>query len=263
MQTVADLSVDQILLLLIAFVRVATMVALLPIIGSRAAPLTAKAGLSVFLTLAVFPLLPPATIAIPTGLFSFAVLVVKEVLIGLILGFIGSILFAIVQIGSKFIDQQVGFAMAETVDPLTETPVTPIAQLTSIVFTLVFLIIGGHHMLIRVMAKVFEIIPVGAVYLREGPITTVIIRSTSSLFSLGFRFGAPVITALFVCTAALGIIAKTVPQLNIFIVGLPIQIGLGFLMLTVAFPSMIVFFEFLVERMINDMHALTLLMKPS
>ena len=68
--------------------------------------------------------------------------------------------------------------------------------------------------------------------------------------------------ALIVCTAALGIIARTVPQLNIFIVGLPLQIGLGFVMLSVAFPSMIVFFEGLMQRMLNDMHSIVLLMKP-
>ena len=263
MQTLADVSVDQILLLLIAFVRIATMVVLFPVIGSRAAPNAAKVGLSVFLTLIIFPLLPPAEIAIPTGIFSFAILVVKEVMVGLLLGFIGSLLFETVQLGSKLIDMQMGFAMAETIDPLTDIPVTPIAQLTSIIFTLIFLVAGGHHMIIRIVARVFEIIPIGAVFYREGPISLVLIRSTTELFALGFRFAAPVLVALIIVTVALGIIAKTVPQLNIFIVGLPLQIGLGFFMLSVALPSMIVFFEFLIQKMIEDMHTVTLLLRPA
>ncbi|MBL8029352.1 MAG: flagellar biosynthetic protein FliR [Fibrobacteres bacterium] len=263
MQTFADISVDQILLLLIAFVRMATMIVVFPVIGSRATPTSVKAGLAVFLTVAIFPTLPPSTVVIPTGVFSFAILVAKEVMVGLLLGFIGSILFEIVQMGSKLIDMQMGFAMAETVDPLTDQPVTPIAQLTSIIFTLIFLLMGGHHMIIKVAARVFEIIPIGAVYYREGPISLVLMRATGDLFSLGFRFAAPVLVALIIVTVALGIIAKTVPQLNIFMVGMPLQIGLGFFMITVALPSMIVFFEYLMERMINDMNSITLLLRPA
>jgi flagellar biosynthesis protein FliR len=260
MQTVADLTVDQLLLFLMAFIRIATMIAVFPVLGSRSTPTTVKAGLSLILTMIMFPLLAPRVVDIPTGIMSFSIVAIKEVLVGLILGFAAGIFFGIIQYGSRIIDQEMAFTFSETVDPLTDAQVTPIAQLNMIVFTIVFLILGGHRIFIQAMAHSFEVIKIGNVHFAAGPLSEHLIKMTAEIFDLGLRFAAPVMVSLIISTAALGIIARTVPQLNIFIVGIPLKIGLGFILIIVCLPTFFRFFEGLMQTLYYDLFTLVKLM---
>lgn len=260
MQTIADLTVDQILCLLLAFIRVATIVAVLPIIGSRGTPLTVKAGISIILTIIMFPLLSVRVLEIPTGVLSFAVVAAKEVFVGLTLGFAAGLIFAIVQYGAYLVDQEMSFTFAETFDPMTEQSTTPIAQLFAVVFSVMFLILGGHRMLITAMAKAFEIIPVGSVKLSAGPLAVQLTRMTADIFSVGLRFTAPILITLIMTTTVLGIIARTAPQLNIFIVGLPLKIGMGFILIVVCLPQLFGFFEGMMMSMQQDLMRIIQLM---
>jgi flagellar biosynthesis protein FliR len=260
MQTVADLTVDQILLFLMAFIRIATMIAVFPVLGSRSTPTTLKAGLSVILTMIVFPLLQTRVVDIPTGVLSFSVLAMKEVLVGFVLGFSASIFFGIIQYGSRIIDQEMAFTFAETIDPLTDAQVTPIAQLNMIVFTIAFLILGGHRIFLQALAHSFEVIQIGNVHYAAGPISQYLAKMTAEIFDLGLRFAAPIMVSLIVSTAALGIIARTVPQLNIFIVGIPLKIGLGFIIIVVCLPTLFRFFEGMMQSLYVDLYTLVKLM---
>ncbi|MFH0918892.1 MAG: flagellar biosynthetic protein FliR [Fibrobacterota bacterium] len=260
MQTVADVTVDQLLCFLMAFVRITSMIAVLPILGSRGTPVTVKLGLSVILTMILFPLLAVRVLEIPTGLFSFSVLVAKELFIGITMGFAASLIFAILQYGSYIMDQEMSFTFAETFDPMTETSTTPIAQLNAVIFSVMFLILGGHRLLIMAMANAFEIIPLGSVRFNAGPIAWQMTRMTGAIFNVGLAFAAPVVVTLIITTAVLGIIARTAPQLNIFIVGLPLRIGLGFLLIVTCLPQFFAFFEGMVQTMNRDIHMLLRLM---
>jgi len=260
MQTIADLTVDQILCFLMAFVRIASTVAVLPIIGSSGTPLTVKAGLSFILTMIMFPLLPVHVLTVPTGLIGFAVLVFKEVFVGLTLGFAASLIFAIIQYGSYIVDQEMSFTFAETFDPMTELSITPVAQLFTVVFSVMLLVLGGHRMLISAMARAFELIPLGNVQFNAGPTAWQITRMIGDIFSVGLRFSAPILVTLILTTTVLGIIARTAPQLNIFIVGLPLKIGLGFLLIVVCLPQLFGFFEGMMMNMQRDLFRLIHLM---
>lgn len=260
MQTIADVSVDQILCFLMAFTRIATMMAVFPVLGSRNTPGMAKAGFALILAIILFPLIPPKAVALPTGLFSFTVIVAKEVLVGLVLGFAGSLIFAIVQFGGKILDQEMAFAITDTFDPVMETESTAMASFFIVIFTIVLLFIGGHRMFIEALAKSFEVINVGEVHFASGPVSRHLITMTADIFVLGLKFAAPVITSLILTTVVLGIIARTMPQINIFIVGLPLKIGMGFIILIICLPSLNVMFERMVLAMQRDIYILIKLM---
>jgi flagellar biosynthesis protein FliR len=260
MQTVADLTVDQLLLFLMAFIRIASMIAVFPIIGSRGTPTTVKAGLSIILTMIIFPLLGPRVVDIPTSVLAFAVIAIKEVLVGLILGFAAGIFFATIQYGSRIIDQEMAFTFSETIDPLTDSQVTPIAQLNMIIFTVLFMVLGGHRIFIQALAHSFEVIKIGNVNLNTGALSVHLIKMTAEIFDLGIRFAAPVMVTLIITTAALGVIARTVPQLNIFIVGIPLKIGMGFLLIVLCMPAMVRIFENMIQSLYIDLFTLVKLM---
>lgn len=256
MGTVADLTVDQLLLFLMAFIRIATLVALFPVIGSRGTPTTVKAGLSIFLTLIIFPVIAPRVVEIPTSVIAFSLIAIKEVLVGLLLGFAAGVFFAIIQYASRIIDQEMAFTFAETVDPLTDAQIAPIGQLNMIVFTIVFLLLGGHRIFIQALAYSFEVIKIGSVHYSEGPLSLHLIRMTAEIFDIGLRFAAPVMVSLIVSTAALGIIARTVPQLNIFIVGIPLKIVMGFIIIIISMPVMFRMFENMLQKLGTDLFTL-------
>jgi flagellar biosynthesis protein FliR len=260
MQTVADLTVDQILLFLMAFVRIVTMVAVFPILGSRSTPTLVKAGLSLILTIILFPLLSPRVVDIPTGVLGFSLLVIKEILVGLLLGFAAGIFFGILQFGSRLVDQEMAFTFAETIDPMTEVSVTPIAQFNMMIFSIAFLLMGGHRIFIQALAYSFEVIKIGNVHYAAGPLSLYLIKMTGGIFDLGLRFAAPLLVSLIVITAALGIIARTTPQLNIFIVGIPLKIALGFVLLVVCLPTLFRFFEGMMLTLRGDLFTLVKLM---
>ncbi len=260
MQTYADLTVDQLLLFLMAFIRIATMMAVFPIIGSRGTPTTVKAGISIILTIIVFPTMAPRVVEIPTNVLSFSLIAIKEVLVGLVLGFAGGIFFAIIQYGSRIIDQEMAFTFSETVDPLTEVTVTPIAQLNMVIFSVSFLLLGGHRIFIQALAHSFEVISVGNVHYNSGPLSLHLIKMTAQIFDLGLRFAAPVMVSLIVSTAALGIIARTVPQLNIFIIGIPLKIVMGFFIIVLCLPVMFRVFEGMLSTLYIDLFTLIKLM---
>ncbi|OGS36151.1 MAG: flagellar biosynthetic protein FliR [Elusimicrobia bacterium RIFOXYB2_FULL_49_7] len=260
MQTVADVTVDQILCFLMALTRIGTMMAVFPILGSRSTPVMAKAAFALALTIILFPLIPAQSVVLPTGVFSFTVVVIKEMMIGMVLGFAGSLFFAVIQFGGKIIDQEMAFAMTDAIDPVTETETTATGQFFTILFSIIFLLIGGHHIFIRAMAYSFEKINVGQVTFASGPIAKHLVKMTADIFILGLKFASPIMATLILTTVILGIIARTLPQLNIFIVGLPLKIGIGFIVIITCLPGFNTLFQSIVFSMKDDLYLLMKLM---
>ncbi len=252
MQTVADVSVDQILLFLFCFVRIASMLVLFPIFGSRNGPLILKGAFSLILAAIIFPTLDTVVLSIPTGVFSFAVIVIKEVIIGITIGFVASLIFAAVQFGGNLIDHQMGFLMAQVNDPLEDAPITPIAQFNTIFFMIIFLAMNGHHFFITAIRESFNYIQITQAKMDSGRVVLRMVHLTGGIFVTALKIAAPVMVTHFIVTVALGIIARTLPQMNIFIVGLPLNIGISILLLVITFGTMYQIFEVVVDQTKKD-----------
>ncbi|MDR2577426.1 MAG: flagellar type III secretion system protein FliR [Chitinispirillales bacterium] len=257
------ISLDQIQYFLLMFVRVITMLALLPIFGASYIPVQIKAAFGLLLTSVLFSVQLAAGLPEFPGTFSLALffmLVVKEALVGLAVGFASSFLFTAVQFAGRMVDTEMGFGFVEVVDPFTEEQVTVLSQFQVILFTILFLLINGHYFMLITVQRSFDLIPLFSAVFPTGPMTEHITGMVANVFILGFKLAAPVFVTLFLTQMALGIVARTVPQMNIFFVGLPLKIFVGILTMLIVLPMLASLFRRMAEWIIQDIWKLLYMM---
>ena len=211
---------------ILIFIRIAIILFLLPIFGSSMVYARMKAGLALIITVVLFPVIKPDLELFPENLLSGVNLVLSECIIGMIIGLIIRMFFASIQLAGELIGFQMGFGIINVLDPQTGVQASIIAQFGYWVAMLVFLILNGHHILLKGLKESFDIINVGSIELSQGLFKTVV-DSSSHMFLLAIKIGAPAIAALLFVSAAFGICAKFTPQMNILIVAFPIKIVVG------------------------------------
>lgn len=219
------------------FVRVTSFLFAVPLWG-RGVPPLARIGLGGTMAL----LLSPVVQAAPAGLGmeAFLLIGVVEALVGLALGVVVTTILMAVYLAGQLIDVPMGFGMVNVMDPQFGEEVPIVAQFQFIVAVLVFFLIDGHHGLFRSLAQSFVVVPVGGAAVSEG-LAGAAVEIVRSMFLLGLRIALPVVSALFLTDVALGIVARAVPQINVFFVGFPLKVALGTLLLVVAMPAFVMF----------------------
>src|SRR5690625_5240541 len=162
----------------------------------------------------------------------YLLLLVKEAIVGLLIGLIAYIILSAVQIAGGFIDFQMGFAIANVVDPQTGAQSPLIGQYFYIIALLFLLSVNGHHLLIDGIYFSYDFIPMHEwISMQDGSIPRYVIEMFNKMFLIAFQMAIPLVGCLFLVDVSLGIIARTVPQLNVFVVGLPIKIFVSFAVL--------------------------------
>lgn len=195
-------------------------------------------GLSLALTPVVAPYLPPFPATWSAGVF----LVVREFLMGLGCGLVFRFLFAGVQMAGNLVAIQMGFGMATLLDPQTQAQNTLLAEMLVLLATLIFLTMNGHHVLLRLLARSYQEVPLETSIALPGGLFTYVPSLGCLMYNLAVQLLAPVLALLFLTQLALGLVARAVPQIQVMIVGFPLTIALGlfFLSLTlmVAGPAL-------------------------
>jgi flagellar biosynthetic protein FliR len=244
---------NQVQLFLLAFVRIVSILALVPVFGSTSIPVLFKAGLSLAVCIILFPLVTQhATLAVPatTGMFVFRL--ITEVFVGIVIGFITTLLFTGVQFAGYLVDSLTGFSFVELVDPFTEATVTVFGQLNVLVFTIVFLMFNGHYFMLLAIEKSFELIPLYGVAIPGGKLAAFVTSQTGALFTIAFKLSAPIFVTLMITQVSLAVVARTVPQINVFFVGIPLNIAVAFGTTMIVLPSLITLFRGIFDNMIQD-----------
>jgi flagellar biosynthesis protein FliR len=218
---------------LLVLARFAGLVIAAPLLGHALVPVRIRAGLAALLALAITPALPPATP--PETLWSLAGALAVESALGTVLGLVVQFIIAGVELGGQLAGIQMGFGIANLIDPQAEAQVTIVAQWQQVLALLVFLALDVHHLLIRAVLESFRTAPAGAV-VPDGLGLRGAVALAGELFTVGVRIAAPVVVALLLTNAALGVLARTIPQLNVFVVGFPVNVGVGLVMLGVSLP---------------------------
>ena len=256
-------SIEHVQYLLLIFIRVSTMVSLLPVFGAPYVPVQLKIALSLILSTVLFSTAYAAGFPeLPYGISAgvFILLAVKEAAVGLAVGFAASFLFAAVQFAGRLIDTEMGFGFVEMADPFTDEQVTALGQFQIIIFTILFLMFNGHYFMLLSVQKSFELIPVlGASFAQESMslhITTMV----NNIFILGIRLAAPVFVTLILTEISMGIVARTVPQINIFFVGLPAKVLLGLSTMVIVLPMLASLFRAMVGVIVEDIWKLLYMM---
>ena len=242
---------DRIELFTLFFARAAGFIYLLPVTGNRMVPIIAKTGLSVFISIILLLSSKLAPIPVPHETMGYIFNVSIEVFIGLTLGFVTLFLFSGVQVAGEIVSMQMGLAMAKMVDPGFQARLSVVAQFQMFLALLFYLAIDGHHFLLRGFAYSYEVIPIFSNIQVTG-VVELIFRMAGYIFVVAVKIGAPVIVSLLLANIALGILARTVPQMNIFMVGLPLRLLLGIISLAFTVRMFHQIFRFLWGRFQDD-----------
>jgi flagellar biosynthetic protein FliR len=220
----------EVIFFMLVLSRVAGIFAALPVFGGRRLPTRIKAFAVFMITLVCFPTLSVAVPPMPTDVFSLALLAFSEVMIGLTLAFITQIIFAAVEFSGQIIGMQMGLTISSIIDPSLGTQTQIMSVVQTLFATLLFLSLDIHHLFIRAIMDSFKVIPLGGWHL-SGELVNFLVMRTADVFIIGIRLAAPVMVALLLTTVALGIMARAFPQMNVFMISMPLNIGLGLVIL--------------------------------
>ncbi|MCK5526502.1 MAG: flagellar type III secretion system protein FliR [Candidatus Latescibacteria bacterium] len=232
---------------LLAVVRIGGLIVAAPPFSYRNIPAHIKVGLTLILGLIVLPMLKVDPATMPKEAVSYLVLLTRETIVGLLMGYVLLLFFIGVQFSGQLVGMQMGFGIVNVLDPMSSTQISIIGEFQYLIAMLLFLAVRGHHLLIQALVQTFEWIPVGGVRLPPS-LAEGLIRISAQVFVTAIKLGAPMIVTLFLTSVALGIVARTVPQMNVFIVGFPVKIAIGLLMLGISFP----FFYYVFARLLTD-----------
>jgi flagellar biosynthetic protein FliR len=235
---------------LLVLCRISSFFVSSPVFGSRNVPAMFKIGLAFFVSLLVF-----LTIGTDAGVAAdnrYPLLVIREVLAGLWLGFVANLFFVIVQIAGGFIDLQKGFGLANVVDPMSGVASPIVGNLKFMVAVLVFLSVNGHHYLLGAIMDSYLWLPLENNFFQNiygGALTQFLAETFSRTFLMALQIAAPVMVAVFLSDVAMGLLARTAPQFNVFVLGIPLKIIVGLVVLMLMMPALGTLLRMIFDRM--------------
>ncbi|MCY0966030.1 flagellar biosynthetic protein FliR [Parathalassolituus penaei] len=240
---------------LFPFARIAGLLMVMPLLGTRLVPTRIRLILAIMMTLAVVPILPPFPVVDPLSVAAM-VIVLQQILIGVALGFVVELLNQVFVLAGQLIAMQTGLGIATTVDPSQGASVVVISQWLLFLVSLVFLSLNGHLVLIGIMIDSFFRLPVGFEGLGPDAFAS-IVQWGSWMFAAALVISLPALTALLVVNLAFGVMTRAAPQLNIFSLGFPVTMIVGLFILWLTLSEMASGFQGLMEEVFTFTRKLT------
>ena len=223
-----NISLPQLQLFFLVFLRVSAIIMSIPVFDSRGIPILFKFALSLATGFILFSQLKLDALPVVNDLFTLGVSAAGEIIFGLVIGFSVKIIFAGIQLAGQLAGYQMGLAIANVMDPSTSEQVPLLAQFNNLIGLLVFLSINAHYWFIKAIFHSFRMVPPLNANFRSS-LMDHLIEMSGNMFVIALQVGAPVIAAMLLVSVAFGLVARTVPQMNVFIVAMPLKVGVGFL----------------------------------
>lgn len=227
------------------FMRVAMVFAVAPIFGGQLLPMKIRVMTALAITWLLIPVIPPVPAVDPLSAMGLIV-ALQQLLTGLIMGFVLQMVFAAFAIGGQTIAMSMGLGFASMVDPQNGVQGPVIGQYYTILASLLFLALDGHLVLIGVLADSFTFLPVAGSGVSRDVLWSVVAWA-GRMFAGGVLIAIPAVSALLLTNITFGVITRSAPQLNIFGVGFPLTLTLGFIIMINALPSLLPQFNNLVS----------------
>jgi flagellar biosynthetic protein FliR len=218
---------------ILVLIRVSVILFMLPVFNAPEIPRLVRFALGMFIAFAIFQTVP--TIASLNGLGEFVAAILSQVLVAFVFGYVGYLVFMGIQFAGEVLDLQIGFAVSNIINPITQQQITVIGELELALATLIFLVTDSHLLMLQGIGGSFSLVPLPFAALGPSVVHSVGVFFGEAVLIV-FKIAAPVSVALFVVNVGLGLMARVAPQMNVFVVGFPIQIGVGLIMLVVSMP---------------------------
>jgi len=231
--------------LIFPLTRILAMISSSPVLGNKQVPKRVKIGLSVLIAIIIAPAIgemPPVSIGSTQGLL----IMIQQIIIGVAMGFTIRLIFSAVEMAGELAGLQMGLGFASFYDPINATHSAVIAQFMGILAAIGFLAMDGHLYLLSALATSFQTLPIGQMISNQGIYG--VVSWGGSIFAYALQIALPILAALLITNIALGILTRAAPQLNLFAVGFPITLAIGFLVLSLSMP----YFIPLLDRFIQE-----------
>jgi len=240
---------------MLVLIRMNVMFSVAPFFSSDIIPFRVRAIVSFLVAIVIFPTISAKGYYISGNMGEYFLMVVREVAIGLYLGFLIGLIFSAFQLAAQFFSLQLGFGMSEVLDPLSQISIPVLGQLFNLIALLVFLYIGGHHFLIQAVYRSYELAPVMTFNIETmGKLFQFLASSFTEMFSVALRISLPILSILFLLTISMGVLAKAAPQMNILMLGLPINVTISYGLLIIVSPMIIKLIRVALERSFDIMN---------
>lgn len=233
---------------LLVFVRMTGLFVVAPIFGRRNIPTYFKIGFSFFTALILVNTTAVQAFQYDDSILAYTLLVIKEFIVGISIGFIAYMVFTAIYIAGEIIDMQIGFGIVNVIDPISNIQVPLTSNLYFIISMLLFISLNGHLVLIKALFDSFSTLPLGTAAF-DASLTDELMDLFITVFTTGFKIAAPIVAVILITDVALGTISRMVPQLNIFVIGLPLKIFVGFLILVLTVPVFLTVMETIFKAM--------------
>lgn len=223
-----NIPVERFQAFLICAARIGSMLGSLPIFSGGQVPMKIRTTLALAFSLVMFPVVEPMLPRPDFSALNLGLLMANEAVLGLMVGFVGRLVFNAVEFGGTVIGYQMGFAAANVFDPQNQQQTSLIAQFQNVLAILIFLALDIHHIFLRAIVASYETLPPG-VFDFSGGAVPYLLQLSGNIFILGVKFSAPVLAVLLISGMVLGILSRIFPQLNVFMLSYPLNIGLALL----------------------------------
>lgn len=247
-----DLLQNHAAVFLLLLTRISGIFIIAPFFGSQNIPVYFRAGIAFAITLVVFPVVDQKqALDVPVTIIGYTMAVLSELFIGWLIGFVAYVALSSVNMAGKIMDMQVGFSVVSVMDP-TSGQQNPLIGSFLYYLTLIILVVtNGHHMLLGALVRSVDAIPLLGMNFNTS-LADLMVDFTSGIFVTGVKIALPITFAILLNNVALGILARTMPQMNIFVVGIPLQIVIGTFVLAIVIPFYILFLDVLFNEMYGN-----------
>ena len=230
-----NLPIEQIQLFLFVLVRVGAILFSIPFLETRNTPILLKGALAMAASIMLMSQLKLPPVSVVENPVLLVMGIAGEIAVGLIIGLTVQLLFAGIQLAGQLAGFQMGFAIANVVDPASSLQIPILSQFLNLYALMIFFALNAHYYFLKAMVDAFELIPPFGVHL-DGHLLDLMMTLVANTFIVAVKVGAPVMVSLLLANVALGLTARTVPQMQIFIVAMPLQIMMGLIFLGISLP---------------------------
>ncbi len=244
--------VDVFLFFILVLMRVVGLLVSMPILGSRNVPMMVKAGLAGLIAIILVSALSPLPQGIPRSLGSFLVVGAYELLIGIGIGFIVSLMFSAVQIAGEIMDLQSGFGMMNIFNPAMETQFPIFGFYLFILWGMFFLFMNGHLVVIQILGESYRTLPIGLTGFINKDLGWEMTKLGQIMFVYGVRLAGPVVVTMILTYAVMGVLGRAIPQIHLLVIGFPVTIGLGMIVVGISLGVYIGVFEDMAREMVQE-----------
>jgi flagellar biosynthetic protein FliR len=238
---------------LLIMMRMFGMFVVAPFFASGTIPIRIRAVTAVYVTAAIFPLVVNTIGEVPENIYLYGTLVLSEVFIGILIGFFVSLIFESFRLAARIFSFQMALGIAEVIDPFSQLGITLVGQLWGLMGLMIFIAIDGPHQLVMATFESFGRVRVFEIIQDSQAMYTGLLTAFGGMFLVALKLAFPILATLFLLTVTLGMLAKAAPQMNIFMVGIPIQIGVGFLIMLSVIGALAFGMSTALQRALDDL----------